>query len=254
MTAGLFLLGVTATATRPWQEGAPSGVFEQWVVALEFQPAWSQGRCESATAHQLSGSFGATHLSVHGLWPNFDPAQHVGLLWPQFCVVAGGGGDNYTVCDPAMADPICQIEPSTWAMFNGSSGGTWPAHNPEYAFGDLAAHEWAKHGSCSGLAQQPYFAMVEQRALPLVNGTGGALVTARVGGNVSHAELAAAFSADLKGKRASFSCNDDCALSDVWASLGRATLEPIDCADPDSCADKCALGIHIIDWDKEGCH
>jgi len=244
--------------TAPWQEGAPSGVFEQWVVALEFQPAWSQGKCDEAVAQQLSGSFAATHLSVHGLWPNFEPAQHGGLLWPQFCVAAGSGGANYTSCDPAAGGrangTICEIEPATWAAFNGTSRGTWPTHNPEYAFGDLAAHEWAKHGSCSGLAQEPYFALVEARALPLVSGTGGALVTSRVGGNASHAELAAAFGADVNGKKVSFSCSDECALSDVWFALDRATLAPIDCADPDSCLDKCAGGIHIIDWDKDGCH
>ena len=199
----------------------------------------------------MRGSYGATHLSVHGLWPNFDPAQHGGLLWPQFCV---SGTRNYSAaCDPGMSDAICAIEAATAAVFNGTDG-AWHTHNPEYAFSDLAAHEWAKHGSCSGLAQVDYFSLVEEQALPLTNGTGGALVTASVGANVSHAQLAAAFGADVNGKIVVFSCTDKCALSDVWFAYDRKTREPIDCLDKDDCADRCDAGIHIIDWEKDGCH
>lgn len=235
---------------RDWQEGAPAGIFEQWVLALEYQPAWSQGKCADSAAHHISGSYAANHLSIHGLWPNFDPVMHNGFLWPQYCVSADGTS-NFTQCDPHMTEDICHIDQETTIRFNST---IWPRHNPEYAYSDLADHEWAKHGSCSGMSQLDYFSIIETVALPLVTGMGGKLVTANIGGNVSHAALVKAFSQDVNNKHIVMLCSDKCELTDVMFAFDRTTLSSIDNDGSDSCIRKCSAGIHIIDWGTEGCH
>jgi len=63
---------------------------------------------------------------VHGLWPQYTSGG-----WPQTCSTAPGLADPSTMTD-IMPDP------------------------------SLVAHEWAKHGTCSGLDADDYFKTVRQ--------------------------------------------------------------------------------------------
>lgn len=63
---------------------------------------------------------------VHGLWPQYTSGG-----WPQTCSTGPGLADPSTITD-IMPDP------------------------------SLVAHEWAKHGTCSGLDANGYFKAVRQ--------------------------------------------------------------------------------------------
>jgi len=170
------------------------------VFALEWQPQWSQPpSCDEKLANHLSpDSYAATHFSVHGLWPNYDSGLHNGSSWPQYCT-RPVGGQVFTDCesDPT-AHPYCT--PSGAAtLFNTSSG--WQRYGLEYAWSDLARHEWAKHGSCTPWTQERYFEHIQDMHGRLANGSGAALAAANVGGSVAREDLAAAFQKDTDGKK-----------------------------------------------------
>jgi ribonuclease T2 len=71
------------------------------------------------------GDFGFT---LHGLWPDGQGAE-----WPQYCT------PTRLVPEPVIRASLCNT-PSV----------------------QLIQHEWEKHGTCTGLAAQDYFAKVEQ--------------------------------------------------------------------------------------------
>ena len=258
-TTAAFLLLIRASAAarataddadppKPF-EGAPiGGSFEQYVLALYFQPAWSQGDCDSATTAKVNGSTAASHLSIHGLWPNYAPAAHDGYAWPQFCKNAT---TDYGTCDPDPkpgAIPLCDV-PSGVAT---EMANAWAERSPAHRWGGLAAHEYAKHGSCVGDSMLDYFRVVDYTVRPLIAQSGGKLVTASVGKNVTYADLAAAFSDDAGGRRVALGCTRACQLSDVWFSWDIQKLVFLDTGDASSC-ESCRAGVHIIDFAKEGC-
>jgi ribonuclease T2 len=74
-----------------------------------------------------------------------DPSRHYGFvvhgLWPQY-----NSGNYPKECAPAQ--PVSQQIVQHMLMYIPARG--------------LIQHEWAEHGTCSGLSQEDYFAQVEQ--------------------------------------------------------------------------------------------
>lgn len=88
-----------------------------------FALSWSPEFCHShVTNAQCSGHFG---FVVHGLWPQFVDG------FPENCSTQPGLGDLSSMTD-IMPDP------------------------------SLVAHEWATHGTCSGLGPEAYFKLVRR--------------------------------------------------------------------------------------------
>lgn len=87
--------------------------------------SWSPEYCHG---HPNSPECNGSHpgFVVHGLWPQRNNGQ-----WRSHCSNAPGLPDPSTMLD-IMPDP------------------------------HLVAHEWATHGTCSGLSAQQYFALVRQ--------------------------------------------------------------------------------------------
>lgn len=75
----------------------------------------------------------STPYSIHGLWPQWDPTN-----WPQFC-------DNSSRFDSSLIAPWRSQMEGVWYSCYGDEEQFW-------------AHEWSKHGTCSGLEQGEYFA------------------------------------------------------------------------------------------------
>lgn len=103
--------------------GAPSGDFDLYVFAL----SWSPGFCASGgwrkAAEQCQSEEG---FVVHGLWPQYERD------YPSYCSPPGRS--------PLRSDiaAVQDLMPSE----------------------ALARYEWRKHGSCSGLPPERYFAAV----------------------------------------------------------------------------------------------
>jgi ribonuclease T2 len=105
-------------------DGEKAGEFDYYVLALSWTPTWCalEGDARGSEQCDATNDFGWT---LHGLWPQF----HQG--WPSFC-------------------RTLERQPSR-SMTNGMSDimGT----------SGLAWHQWKKHGTCSGLSAQDYYAL-----------------------------------------------------------------------------------------------
>jgi ribonuclease T2 len=99
-----------------------AGDFDYYVLSLSWQPAWCAAEGETDGSCRTGGAVGFT---MHGLWPQNERG------WPSDC--STGHSDPSRSQTRAMADIM------------GSPGLAW--------------HEWKKHGRCSGLSAEAYFAL-----------------------------------------------------------------------------------------------
>jgi ribonuclease T2 len=117
-------LAVLALLPLPvFAEGERAGEFDYYVLSLSWSPTFcaltGDARGEDQCDPRHDHSF-----TLHGLWPQYD------LGWPSYC--------RTSVRDPSRSDTRAMVD------IMGSSGLAW--------------HEWKKHGRCSGLTADDYFA------------------------------------------------------------------------------------------------
>ncbi len=104
-----------------------AGDFDYYVLSLSWSPTWCAAEPGRARAAQCA--VGRRYAFVaHGLWPQYERG------WPQYCDTSERWVPRATIA--AMLD----IMPSK----------------------DLIIHEWRKHGTCSGLSQKDYFAILRR--------------------------------------------------------------------------------------------
>ena len=108
-----------------------AGAFDYYVLSLSWSPTWCALEGRARGADQCSQAHGWV---LHGLWPQY----HRG--WPDYCQSAQRPPSRATTA--GMADIM------------GSGGLAW--------------HQWKKHGTCSGLSAEDYFAL-SRRAYARVN-------------------------------------------------------------------------------------
>ena len=124
--AALLLIGILATTfnnlpTNP--SGNKVDEFDYYVLSLSWLPSWCaiDGDARGADQCDPKHDFGWT---LHGLWPEFERG------YPSYCKTSERAPSRDQTA--GMVDIM------------GSS--------------KLAQHEWEKHGTCSGLSAQDYFA------------------------------------------------------------------------------------------------
>jgi ribonuclease T2 len=100
-----------------------AGTFDYYVLALSWSPAFCASQSEGAHPQQC-GLEKRFSFVVHGLWPQYNKG------WPQDCATS-----QPTSVHPDLVFDNLDMMPST----------------------KLINHEWAKHGTCSGLNQAKYF-------------------------------------------------------------------------------------------------
>ncbi|MEO1701701.1 MAG: ribonuclease T [Pseudomonadota bacterium] len=132
-----FLAACEDTSSRAQTaDGSPLPVgsgFDFYVLSL----SWSPGYCRSEGARanrQQCGTGRSFEWVVHGLWPQFQRG------YPEFCEPSTR--ENVS---RSLAEKMFDIMPST----------------------GLVAHQWRKHGSCSGLDQDDYF-QTTRRAFAMI--------------------------------------------------------------------------------------
>lgn len=119
-----FALILVLLAGMARADGERAGVFDYYVMALSWSPTWCALEGDARGSDQCD----ARHdhgWTLHGLWPQF----HRG--WPSYCRTVHRSPSRGQTA--AMADIM------------GSGGLAW--------------HQWKKHGVCSGLDAQAYFAL-----------------------------------------------------------------------------------------------
>jgi len=122
------LLWVSGAATAS-QHREP-GDFAYYVLALSWSPSFCASRGDRDPLQ--CNSRHRYDFVVHGLWPQY----HRG--WPQFC---DAGVARLPEALPAsIVDSMLNIMPSR----------------------DLVRHQWNKHGTCTGLGPEEYFALTRR--------------------------------------------------------------------------------------------
>jgi ribonuclease T2 len=101
--------------------------FDYFLLTLSWAPEFCATNPHGRTSAECDPKK-HTGLVVHGLWPQYDNGK-----WPQDCA-------STPPVASATVDHMMPIMPGT----------------------HLIQHEWAKHGTCSGLSTQDYFGEIEK--------------------------------------------------------------------------------------------
>ncbi|MEL6642398.1 MAG: ribonuclease T2 [Pseudomonadota bacterium] len=107
-----------------WAEGEKAGEFDYYVLSLSWSPTWCKLEGEARGSDQCDADRDLGWI-LHGLWPQY----HQG--WPSYCPTSERNPSRGDTA--AMADIM------------GTSGLAW--------------HQWNKHGRCSGLSSDDYYAL-----------------------------------------------------------------------------------------------
>lgn len=119
----LRFLALLMVLAQPARAQHTAGDFDYYVLALSWSPNWCALEGDSRGSPQCDGDadFGWV---LHGLWPQYEDG------WPADC--------RHAFRNPSRSDTAAQAD-----LF-GSAGSAW--------------HQWNKHGSCSGLSPDDYYA------------------------------------------------------------------------------------------------
>lgn len=189
-------------APRPDAAGEAAD-FSTYLLALSWAPNFCKTHPEREQCADIGEAFAGSHLTLHGLWPNFndDEAREEGCAYPQFC-------GHYAACFGGAGPGFCV--PST---------GTLPEEFAELAPGyltdghSLAKREWPKHGSCTGFSASEYFEVARRAMVSMHDRGTPSLIVDNVGESVPLADLQEAFSPPGS---AAFSCDGGCNLAEVY--------------------------------------
>lgn len=195
LVVALVALAFTAVAASDACHGddyGTAGQFDFYVFAQSWPAQFCQAHtdwpgCSNPTDWQ------SHNLTLHGMWPNYNTAQG-SHDWPQCCQSTYG-----TDIDPTIAQALLPEFQTYWPNEEDPTGGDLSS--------SLWAHEWQKHGTCSGLPQKTYFQSAMN--IELAIGT-PSVISNNIGGSCSLAELQAAFNASCESGAdcmAGFNCD-----------------------------------------------
>ena len=216
----------------PAPPASPAIAFGFYLLSMTWEPSRCCTESDRQPCPQLAGSFAATHLTLHGLWPNFTDEQSRGQphAWPQYC-------GTYQHCEKAEAAscaPGVTVPDELARLAPGYVAGT----------GGFATHEWSKHGSCTRLSAAEYFAaeLAAIRAIP-GEATPDAL-RAAIGANLPRDTLQRAFG--VPPESVVLGCDARCRLARVGFCVGK------DAQDHPTTPTTCTANVTTSDYDN-GC-
>lgn len=127
---GLLLgLGLLAFGTQPaFAEAGKAGAFDYYALVLSWSPTFCEGRTDGEDGPQCNGKRPYAFV-LHGLWPQYESG------YPQSCRTS----KKPWVPGP-LIDSMLDIMPSP----------------------KLVIHEYKRHGTCSGLDPNGYFALARK--------------------------------------------------------------------------------------------
>lgn len=122
-------IGASGDTIRRNGGGQPVGVAGEYNFTI-FSRFW-----QGEPANEIPcGSFAASNLTVHGIWPMYSEPQG-GHLWPQFC-------NSSSAVTAVLPEVTAKMLPE-WRRVAQS----YPA-NTGLQYTNLASHEWERHGTC----------------------------------------------------------------------------------------------------------
>jgi len=186
-STGLGALALAAALALGLVSRAGAADFDYWLLALSWSPSWcaADGRdgAEQCAPERDLG------FVMHGLWPQYEEG------WPEDC--------------PSPHRDPSRRQTAAMADVMGSGGLAW--------------RQWRKHGRCSGLAAEDYFALARFAF--------GLAAAPDLAPEMTAAEVEDAFVAanpGLTGDALVATCRDGL-LREVRICLTREALEPRRC-------------------------
>jgi len=182
-----------AAATGAAGQAAASGATEA-VLSLAWEPSFCETHSRKPEcAGEGADAFDATHLTLHGLWPQTR----------EYCDVSRKLEDADKKGDWASL-PKVDLSAATRQRLAKDMPGTQSL---------LERHEWIKHGTCyAGLDSEAYFGKALALADEVNASAVQALFAGKVGQTVTSKEIRAAFDSAFgagTGDRVSISCIND---------------------------------------------
>jgi ribonuclease T2 len=173
--------GVSA---RGAQVDLTPGKFDYYALALSWQPAFCEGHREKKECvSQTEERYDAKNLALHGLWPN----------------KRGDRQHKYAYCGVGKKTKNLD-KPDSWCRMpklklTDETAENLPIYMPGYA-SCLQNHEWYKHGTCSGLKANDYFAAACAIDSKIADTNFGKFISNNIGNAVSSDSLREEFEKD----------------------------------------------------------
>ena len=160
------------------------GKFDYYVLALSWQPAFCESHTDKVECkNQTEDRFDAKNLAIHGLWPS----------------KRGDTKHTYAYC--GVSKKIKNLDnPETWCSMpklnlSDDTGKKLSEYMPGYA-SCLQNHEWYKHGTCTGLKPNDYFATESMFDAKIADTNLGKFISANIGKTVTSNDMRSEFEKD----------------------------------------------------------
>lgn len=183
-----------------------AGLADSYVLAISSQPGFCETygyeagkpECRKLT----KSSYQASHLTLHGLWPNKDLCgQHYG-----FC----GVKPEANHCDYSPVSLSFEVSTKLQQLM------------PSFLYGScLERHEWNKHGSCQSLSADEYFSLAMHLTMEADQSAMGQYLRAHQGQKVLLSDLRKAIVQAFgvaNQEKVSLGCKDNI-LVDIYIQL-----------------------------------
>jgi ribonuclease T2 len=188
---------VPTPATGPMPTHTPDGHAHggDAVFAVSWQPAFCETKPSKPECTSMTGDrFDATHLTLHGLWPQPQGVEYCGISAAQQQLDRDKHWDQLDPVDltASTRDLLARVMPGTQSH--------------------LERHEWTRHGSCYGTSADDYFRAAAGLVAALDESSVQAFLASRIGTSVDtndiRHEFDQAFGGDA-GSRVAFFCAQD---------------------------------------------
>jgi ribonuclease T2 len=182
---------------------------DTYVLALSWQPGFCAGRAGRADCRVASQE--SLHLTLHGLWPE----------WDQNGDGKRNGEDDFCVSGDFNRKIIVRQDSGNWLTLPPVGLPLFDSYVLEEAMPGtvvgLDRHEWWKHGTCSGLGAENYFATSVALLRDVERSSLARLLTDKAGATIKRRLLLDAFEDDF-GRGSARALALDCSKGDEGAS------------------------------------
>lgn len=152
---------------------------DHYVLALSWEPTFCEFNPDKPECRELDASdYAATHLAIHGLWPDSRESRRL-----RYCGVAADVqalDEQNRWCEL----PELEISEDTRAALERAMPGVRSC---------LDRHEWIEHGTCARVSAEEYFAITLRLASDVRASRLGALLAANVSRTLPRRRLIQAF-------------------------------------------------------------
>jgi ribonuclease T2 len=178
------------------QLGDSASAEDSYLLALTWQPGFCAGQIHAAYAECRIVPKDKPRLVLHGLWPDWD-ANGDGKR---------DGGDAFCIPGADDRNAMMARDAGNWlklppVKLSPASSSDLQAAMPGTAAG-LDRHEWWKHGTCSALEADAYFAIAIALLREVERGSLARLIVDYAGEEVERKKVLEAFELDFGPKSA----------------------------------------------------